>query len=483
MHYKTQQKNKNIQFAVIAFLALFAFALPSITHAASLYFGPSSGSYRVGQQFNVKVLVSSTDQRMNAAGARISFSTKDLELVSISESSSLIDVWGEAPFFSNSTGRASFEGLILDGYQGSRGEIATLIFRAKSPGKTTLRFSSGSVLAYNGLGSSILKNLGDANFTITAAPAFEIPTKIPDEFEFTKDMRSEDENIEVAYLQLCLTSEDVYGDDITGYFGTKTKQAVIDFQEKYFDEILAPDGFTRGTGLVGEHTRKKLNEICLPEITEQLFDIAVRLESTDVVQASDLEAVITFESFGKGPTPVDIAYTIVNKEGQIVFKDAETLAVETEEIVRKQFHSLNLLPGGYTLVSSMKYNVDVIDEFRNDFVVEEAEEAGVFVNLSLLVWLLILCVVIIILLSITNILFYLQYDALKKKKSKSLNKQTIEKHLLQDKRLQKELEIGESLIQNLKEKLLDVEVRLKQVSQEIRERSNKFNKPDKPKKK
>ncbi len=82
--------------------------------------------------------------------------------------------------------------------------------------------------------------------------------------ELKSDLREGSQSAEVTALQTCLAEDpEVYPEGkITGYFGSQTKEAVIRFQEKYSKDILEPWGFNQGTGLVGQTTRDKLNEVC-----------------------------------------------------------------------------------------------------------------------------------------------------------------------------------------------------------------------------
>jgi len=91
-------------------------------------------------------------------------------------------------------------------------------------------------------------------------------------FQFKSDLKVGSQGKEVEELQKCLAKDpEIYPQgEVTGYFGQKTKEAVIKFQEKYRQDILEPVGLKKGTGEVKEKTREKLNEICFEKIEKKI---------------------------------------------------------------------------------------------------------------------------------------------------------------------------------------------------------------------
>jgi ABC-type transport system substrate-binding protein len=101
-------------------------------------------------------------------------------------------------------------------------------------------------------------------------------------FQFTKNMQVGSNNAEVRKLQECLSEyQDIYpSGTISGYFGQETKEAVILFQEKYKEDILIPNNLTKGNGIVGAATIKKLNEVCFVVPGEEI-KMSFVLKTTD----------------------------------------------------------------------------------------------------------------------------------------------------------------------------------------------------------
>ena len=103
----------------------------------------------------------------------------------------------------------------------------------------------------------------------------------------------------------------------------------------------------------------------------QLFDIRLELEDSSIKTTENLVARIIFESFGTEPTPVDIEFIFLDESGGEVYREKDYIIVETEKVLTKEFEGSRFEEGEYTFVLKTLYNVDVEDEFRRKFEVNE----------------------------------------------------------------------------------------------------------------
>lgn len=104
-------------------------------------------------------------------------------------------------------------------------------------------------------------------------------------FTFKSQLKIGSKGKEVEELQKCLKGE------VTASFGEKTKQLVIEFQEKYAKEILEPSGLTSGTGSVGKATRDKLNEVCFGDPNE-LLELKISLATINQPQMIEVANIL-----------------------------------------------------------------------------------------------------------------------------------------------------------------------------------------------
>jgi peptidoglycan hydrolase-like protein with peptidoglycan-binding domain len=151
----------------------------------------------------------------------------------------------------------------------------------------------------------------------------------------------------------------------TNYFGPLTKAAVIKFQEKYAEDVLASWGLTAGTGYVGSTTRAKLNEILgAGEVPGPVVPAA----GLSVALAADTPAAAS------APTSTSVLFTKINftaaAEGDVIVTavtvtrtglgaDTDVTSVTLYDgsdklgSTRSSFNSLHQMkfniPGGWTI--------------------------------------------------------------------------------------------------------------------------------------
>lgn len=158
-----------LNVSVLALVLFFSFAWYS--YAASLSVSPSTGVYSSGSTFTVRVAINTQGKSINAAEGQLSFKPNELSVVSVSRASSIFNLWTTEPTYSNSAGTITFGGGSPNGYSGSSGTIMTITFRATGSGSPKVVFTSGSILAADGLGTNILTNMSGGTYTVNALTA------------------------------------------------------------------------------------------------------------------------------------------------------------------------------------------------------------------------------------------------------------------------------------------------------------------------
>lgn len=163
---------KKPYFKPFVFLIISFFACSLSVQAAVLRVSPSTKELSVGQQFAVRVYVSSEEQAMNAVSGALTFPSS-LAVEGVSLEGSIIDLWTIQPEISGKSIR--FEGIALNpGYQGTSGTIFTVVFTARSQGPVTLSFTNAAILANDGLGSNILASVGSGNYSVQSGQSLAI---------------------------------------------------------------------------------------------------------------------------------------------------------------------------------------------------------------------------------------------------------------------------------------------------------------------
>lgn len=159
------------RFSIFVSFLFLLLSVPNVGLAASLSVSPATGTYSVGDQVRLKVLVSSRDAPLNAISGTLSFPSSLFAVQSISKADSILNFWVAEPVFSASSGAVHFEGVSLSGFQGNDGTVVTVVLRALKVGSGMVSFQSGQVLANDGQGTDITANISGGSFQIRAVKA------------------------------------------------------------------------------------------------------------------------------------------------------------------------------------------------------------------------------------------------------------------------------------------------------------------------
>ncbi len=158
-------------FIFVIALAAFICALPGRADAGALIVGPTTGTFEVGDTFDVQVFLDTEGKSVNAIGVDLHFPPDKLQLVSPKTNVSVITIWTSQPEFNNRTGTIRLQGGIPGGVSVHRALVATLTFRVRSVGNAIVRFADQSkVLLNDGLGTNDLSRRVDALYTLTLPP-------------------------------------------------------------------------------------------------------------------------------------------------------------------------------------------------------------------------------------------------------------------------------------------------------------------------
>jgi len=192
-------------------------------------------------------------------------------------------------------------------------------------------------------------------------------------FSFKKDLELGSRGEDVGALQRCLLLiPDIYPEgEISNYFGKLTQKAVINFQEKYKEEILLPQGLEKGTGKASKATRTKLEEICngLAAETEPVKFSLVTINQPFLVETAEL-LKSQWEKLGIETTVTALSFTELS---QNFIKPREYEMLLFGEI-------LNIIPDPFTFWHSSRIkdpglNLALYQNTEADKFLEKAREA------------------------------------------------------------------------------------------------------------
>jgi len=173
---KTKKISKITFLFIICCLLWFNFLFliePIAAKGASLSIFPQSGSFTVGNTFDVSVFMNTGGDNVNAVKVDLQFDPEILQVVTPSKGFSAVEGWIFPPSFSNKKGIITFQGgFSAQGINTSEGLISVIMFKAISSGRTIVGFlDSSQILVGEGEGTNILTSVNRGVYNIIPSPS------------------------------------------------------------------------------------------------------------------------------------------------------------------------------------------------------------------------------------------------------------------------------------------------------------------------
>lgn len=143
---------KKIQKIKITFLVCILSFVAMPAFAARMFFDAGTKELAIGQEFQVDVLLDTEGEDINAVEGTIIFPADHLLFVEVRDGSSVINLWIEPPALKTRE-KIVFSGIVPGGYNGDKGLIFSLVFKANKDGSGLIEIRDSRALLNDGNGS------------------------------------------------------------------------------------------------------------------------------------------------------------------------------------------------------------------------------------------------------------------------------------------------------------------------------------------
>jgi len=143
-----KNKMKKIFNKIIILLASFLLFTAIPVSASQINLTPENNQLKVGETFEVKLILNTEDESINAIEGAVVFPADLLILNDIRDGNSIINFWIEKTADS-SGGQFNFSGIVPGGYIGEEGQIISLVFKAKKEGNGNIEITKCKALLNN----------------------------------------------------------------------------------------------------------------------------------------------------------------------------------------------------------------------------------------------------------------------------------------------------------------------------------------------